>query len=100
MPRRGPPSRWAGRRSYTPAGMTETPADRIRKLLLRADNTLKNHVEGGDDAARVLRARATLEEAREIARDPNVPEQIRGLVERRLDALRTLEGTADGPGAA
>lgn len=74
--------------------MTETPGDRIRKLLLRADNTLKNHVAGGDDAARVVRARNTLEEARDIARDPAVPEPVRALVQRRLDSLEALESDA------
>ncbi len=77
--------------------MTETPGDRIRKLLLRADNTLKNHVADGDDAARVVRARRTLEEAREIARDPDVPAPVRYLVERRLDGLSALEAATDGP---
>lgn len=77
--------------------MTETPGDRIRKLLLRADNTLKNHVTGADDAARVVRARRALEEAREIARDPAVPAQIRELVQRRLDGLSALEEAGDGP---
>ena len=80
--------------------MTETPGDRIRKLLLRADNTLKNHVAGGDDAARVVRARRTLEEARDIARDPDVPANVRDLVERRIDGLSALEGPADGHGEA
>ncbi len=75
--------------------MTETPGDRIRKLLLRADNTLKNHVAGGSELARVARARTTLEEAREIARDPDVPAAVRDLVERRLDGLTALEGVAD-----
>ena len=80
--------------------MTETPADRIRKLLLRADNTLKNHVAGGDDAARVVRARRTLEEAREIARDPAVPAPTRELVDRRLDGLGALAPSPDGPAEA
>ncbi len=80
--------------------MTETPGDRIRKLLLRADNALKNHVAGGDDAARVVRARRTLEEARDIARDPDVPAPVRELVQRRLDGLGALEGGADGPTAS
>jgi hypothetical protein len=80
--------------------MTETPGDRIRKLLLRADNTLKNHVAGGDEAARVIRARRTLEEAREIARDPAVPAPVRELVQRRLDGLSTLEEAAGGPAGA
>lgn len=80
--------------------MTEPPQDRIRKLLLRADNTLKNHVAGGDDGARAARARRTLEEAREIARDPSVPAQVRELVDRRLDGLDILEGGGDGSGAS
>lgn len=80
--------------------MAEPPADRIRKLLLRADNTLKNHVPGGDEAARVVRARAALEEARGLARDPSVPSPVRDLVERRLDGLSTLETSGDGPAAA
>ncbi len=83
--------------------MTETPGDRIRKLLLRADNTLKHHAAGGEDAgggrAR-MRARHTLEEARDIARDPDVPVAVRELVQRRLDGLDALEGGADGPGAS
>ncbi len=80
--------------------MAETSGDRIRKLLLRADNALKNHVEGGDDAARAVRARKALEEAKDLARDPEVPAQVRALVQRRLDGLDALEGAADGPGPA
>lgn len=79
--------------------MTETPGDRIRKLLLRADNAVKNHVTGGDDAARRVRARAALEEARDIAADPAVPDAIRELVQRRLDGLDTLEGAPGEPAA-
>lgn len=80
--------------------MTETPGDRIRKLLLRADNTLENRVVGGDDAVRMLRVRRTLEEARDIARDPDVPAPVRDLVQRRLDGLSAREGSGDGPAAA
>lgn len=80
--------------------MSAPAADRIRTLLLRADNTLKNHVPGGDDAARTVRARRTLEEARELARDPEVPPPVRALVDRRLAGLDTLEEGADGPAAA
>lgn len=64
--------------------MTVAPADRIRTLLLRADNVLKNE---GDPAGRAERARKALEEAREVARDPGVDERLRGLIERRLEAL-------------
>lgn len=70
--------------------MTQTPADRVRTLLLRADNVLKNE---GDRADRERRARQALEEARDVARDPNVDARVRELIERRLAALE-----AGGPG--
>ncbi len=62
------------------------PADRIRTLLLRADNVLKN-AHPPDDAARRRRAIQALEEAREIARDPTVEPRVRELVDRRLEGL-------------
>ena len=68
------------------------PAERVRTLLLRADNVLKNTVPGGDPADRARRAREALEEAREVARDPSVDPRVRELVERRLDGLGALEG--------
>jgi hypothetical protein len=64
--------------------MTRDPADRIRTLLLRADNLLKNE---GDPDERRARARTALEEAREIAADPSVEPRVRELVERRLEML-------------
>jgi len=64
--------------------MTQAPADRIRTLLLRADNVLKNQ---GDAADRERRARAALEEAREIAKDPAVDQRVAELVDRRLEQL-------------
>ena len=67
-------------------------ADRVRTLLLRADNVLKNTVPGGDPADRERRAREALEQARELAADPCVDQRVRELVERRLAALQTLEG--------
>jgi hypothetical protein len=67
--------------------MTQAPGDRIRTLLLRADNVLKNQTPGRDDAERARRARHALEEAREIARDPAVDHRVRDLVERRLAQL-------------
>jgi hypothetical protein len=70
--------------------MTQPPADRIRTLLLRADNVLKN---AGDEADRERRARIALEEARDVARDPAVEARVRDLIERRLTALE-----AGGPG--
>jgi len=69
--------------------MTQPASDRIRTLLLRADNVLKNE---GDQAVRARRARQALEEAREIARDPGVDPRVRELVERRLEGLDALEG--------
>jgi len=65
----------------------QQPADRIRTLLLRADNVLKNE---GDQAARTQRARKALEEAREVARDPAVDVRVRDLIERRLAGLDGL----------
>ena len=70
--------------------MTQTAADRVRTLLLRADNVLKNE---GDQGDRARRARMALEEARDVARDPHVDERVRELIERRLAALE-----AGGPG--
>jgi hypothetical protein len=64
--------------------VTQAPADRIRTLLLRADNVLKNQ---GDTAERERRAREALEEARGLARDPAVDPRVRELVDRRLDQL-------------
>lgn len=64
--------------------MTQAPADRVRTLLLRADNVLKNP---GDAADRSRRARQALEEARDVARDPAVDRRVRELIERRLAAL-------------
>jgi hypothetical protein len=68
------------------------PADRVRTLLLRADNVLKNHVPGGDPEDRLRRAREALVEAREVARDPAIEPRVRELVERRLEGLGALEG--------
>jgi hypothetical protein len=68
--------------------MTQTPGDRLRTLLLRADNVLKNE---GDPDDRIRRARKALEEAREVAADPAVEPRVRELVERRLAALDELE---------
>jgi hypothetical protein len=70
--------------------MPSDPADRIRTLLLRADNVLKNTVPGGDEADRRQRARAALEEAAGIADDPAVDERVRGLIARRLEGLDEL----------
>ena len=66
-------------------------ADRVRTLLLRADNVLKNTVPGGDPADRERRAREALEEARTLAADPCVDVRVLELVERRLSGLDALE---------
>lgn len=66
------------------------PADRVRTLLLRADNVLKNE---GDVDDRSRRARAALEEARSVAAGGDVDERVVALIERRLAALE-----AGGPG--
>jgi hypothetical protein len=64
----------------------EDAAARIRTLLLRGDNVLKNR-----SSESWGRARAAFEEAREVARDPSVDPRVRELVERRLTTLATLE---------
>lgn len=68
--------------------MTQTPGDRIRTLLLRADNVLKN---AGEEADRARRARAALQEARALTADPAVDPRLAELVQRRLDGLDALE---------
>ncbi|MCW2998159.1 MAG: hypothetical protein JWN65_1708 [Solirubrobacterales bacterium] len=72
------------------------PADRVRTLLLRADNVLKNTVPGGDPADRARRAREALSTALDVARDPAVDPRVRELVQRRLDGLDALERDGDG----
>ena len=67
--------------------MSQTPGDRIRTLLLRADNVVKSSAQSPDADDRRRRALVALEEAREVARDPAVSPEIRELVERRLEAL-------------
>lgn len=61
-----------------------SPADRVRTLLLRADNLLKNE---GDAEDRARRAREALLEAREVATSDEVDPRVRQLVEQRLEAL-------------
>ena len=70
--------------------MSPEPADRVRTLLLRADNVLKNE---GDVADRERRAREALEQARAVAAEGGVDERVRELIERRLTLLE-----AGGPG--
>jgi hypothetical protein len=61
----------------------KAPAERVRTLLLRADNQLKKGRSGP--------AREALEEARGVAADPSVDPRVRELVERRLEALRSID---------
>ena len=68
-------------------GLTQQPADRIRTSLLRADNGMQKE---GDPADRARRARAALEEARDVARDPSVDLKLRALIDRRLEGLDSL----------
>jgi hypothetical protein len=60
-------------------------AHRVRTLLLRGDNLLKSA-----RPERFDRALAAFEEALVAAEDGGVPPEVRGLVERRIDALRQL----------
>jgi hypothetical protein len=60
-------------------------AERVRTLLLRGDNLLKSA-----RSERFGRAMEAFEEAREAARDDDVPPEVRDLVERRIDAVREL----------
>jgi hypothetical protein len=56
------------------------PADRVRTLLLRGDNLLKNGRSAGQ-------AREAFEEARRVAAEGRLDPPIRELIERRLAAL-------------
>ncbi|MCW3016687.1 MAG: hypothetical protein JWO02_3779 [Solirubrobacterales bacterium] len=76
-----------------------TPADRVRTLLLRADNVMKNTPEPirpGDPSDRSRRAREALVTALQVAQDPAVDPRVRELVQRRLDGLDDLERDDDG----
>lgn len=75
--------------------VSAAPADRVRTLLLRADNLLKNRLDpSGPDADddRALRARTALQEAAEIARAPEVDPRVRELVDRRIASVDLLIG--------
>jgi hypothetical protein len=56
------------------------PADRVRTLLLRGDNLLKNRRSQD-------KAREAFEEARRVALEGDLDERIRELIERRLEQL-------------
>jgi hypothetical protein len=63
------------------------PSDRVRTLLLRADNLLKSVPPTHDAEDRQRRAREALQEARTVAAGGGVDERVVGLIERRLAAL-------------
>jgi predicted negative regulator of RcsB-dependent stress response len=56
------------------------PADRVRTLLLRGDNLLKN----GRSSEK---AREAFEEARQVASEAELDERIQQLIARRLEQL-------------
>ena len=85
----------AGRTDRYDRGVSAPAPDRIRVLLLRADNLVKNTVPGGDPEDRFMRARAALQEAALVAADPDVDPRLGELVNRRLESLAAMEG-ADG----
>jgi hypothetical protein len=64
-----------------------SPQDRIRTLLLRGDNLLKS-----GRPERLARAVEAFEEEAGVAARPDVDPALRELVERRLDAARSLGG--------
>ena len=67
----------------TPAG--EDPADRIRTLLLRGDNVLKQ----SGQRERLERALAAFEQAEELAGHESVDPRVRDLVARRIASVRS-----------
>ena len=56
------------------------PGDRVRTLLLRGDNLLKNRRSRD-------KAREAFEEAREVAAEGDLDERVRELIERRLEQI-------------
>lgn len=70
--------------------MSAAPSDRIRTLLLRADNILKN-AGPSVGSERVGRAREALLEAQAEAARDGVDPRLRELIERRLGSLEALE---------
>jgi len=63
------------------ATVTDSAAsDRVRTLLLRGDNLLKNGRSQD-------KAREAFEEARRVAAEGDVDQRIRDLIERRLEQM-------------
>jgi hypothetical protein len=69
----------------SPGGSDRPPEERIRTLLLRGDNVMKN--QGPESLARAL---AAFEEARGVARERGVEPRLGELVERRIESLEAL----------
>ena len=65
--------------------MSEDAQARIRTLLLRGDNLLKS-----GRPERLPRAVEAFEQAAALAEDAKVEERVRELVQRRLEAARTI----------
>jgi hypothetical protein len=76
----GPGSRRLGGRRAE-----RNPQDRIRTLLLRGDNLLKS-----GRRERLPRALEAFEEAAALAEGPGIPGPARELVQRRIQAVRTI----------
>ncbi|MFL5825060.1 MAG: hypothetical protein ACJ76V_00905 [Thermoleophilaceae bacterium] len=68
-------------------GSTKPPEERIRTLLLRGDNVMKNR--SGESLPHALDA---FEQAGEIARAEQVEPRLAELVERRIESVRRLMG--------
>ena len=58
----------------------QEPSDRVRTLLLRGDNLLKNGRSQD-------KAREAFEEARAVAEEAQLDPRVRELIERRLEQL-------------
>jgi hypothetical protein len=66
----------------------DDPQRRVRQLLLSGDNMLKNR----HDQEAADRARTRFEEARRVAREAGLPESLREIIDRRLEALDQRAG--------
>jgi hypothetical protein len=62
------------------------PSERIRTLLLRGDNVLKQ----SGDPERMRRALAAFEQAEQLAGEPDIEPRVRDLVARRIASVRGL----------
>jgi hypothetical protein len=65
---------------------------RVRQLLLSGDNTIKNR----DNPERFDRARQRFRDARELVVAHDLGDELLAIVDRRLEALPSQDGTAPG----